>query len=86
MLYFFKANDDLGEYIETKLGEISAAHKAIPVDEGASYLSEYEHDFKGLEAIKQFLNHYAELLNGQHMVSADACFVDPTSGDASCII
>ena len=86
MLYFFKADDELGLEIQTKLQEMSAAFKVIPVDEGDSYLSEYERDFKGRDAVKEFLNQYAQLLNGQHMVSADACYVDPTSGDPSCII
>lgn len=86
MLYFFKAKDQLGEYIDSRLKDISAASRVIPVDEGESYLSEYEHDFKGYVAVKTFLENYAQLLQGQHMVSADACFIDPTSGDASCII
>ncbi|MEL7146308.1 MAG: hypothetical protein AAFO69_08065 [Bacteroidota bacterium] len=86
MLYFFKAEDQLGQFIGTKLEEMSAASRVITVDEGESYLSEYEKDFKGFESIKEFLDHYAQLLNGQHMVSADACFVDPTSDDSSCTI
>lgn len=86
MLYFFKSDDSLGQFIEEKLKEMSAASKIISIDGGESYLSEYERDLRGPDEVKKFLEQYAEQLRGQHMVSADACYTDPISGDSGCVI
>lgn len=86
MLYFFKNEDQLGRLISDKLAEFSAAYKTITIDEGDSYLSEYENDYKGLASITAFLEDYGNLLTSQSMVSADACYIDPTSGKNACII
>ncbi len=86
MLYFFKSNDQLGEFIAAKLADISAAHKLFPIDSGESYLSEYENDFKGKEAVIKFLESYGQMLSNQRLISADACYIDPESGSDACII
>jgi len=86
MLYFFKNNDEIGDLISEKLADISAAHKVFQIDEGESYLSEYENDFKGRKHILHFLANYSNLLYNQRLVGADACYIDPDTGNEACII
>lgn len=86
MLYFFRNDDQLGRLIADKLSEFSAAHKTILIDEGNSYLSEYENDYKDHKSIIAFLEEYGKLLENQSLISADACYIDPSSGKDACII
>ncbi len=80
MLYLYKnPTDALGEEIEDKLLEMSAAHQIV-VTEEPSHLAENDVKIKSRSAIFSFLESYQQELNTPHSISADACRVDPCSG------
>lgn len=82
MLYLhLSKNDPLGNQISERLNDMSAAHKVVESSNGESFLRENDHTIKGEAAIFRFLDFYGKGLEAQREISADACYINPETGE-----
>ena len=84
MLTFYRHDDHvLKDMIEERMKELVVAHKIEMLHEPSSepYLSQSGSVARGKDEMLYFLDNLERELSIQRSISADACYVDPESGE-----
>jgi len=82
MLYLLKKdNDNLGERIKAMLDELCVRYKLRSTEESASYLKDNDQKIEGEKTIYKFLASLRKNLEWERAISADACYIDPETGE-----
>lgn len=82
MLYLHNnQNDALGKRINEFLKDLSAAFKQVEIDMEESFIRENDMTIKGETNIVKYLELLKRDLEDERLLSADACLMNPKSGE-----
>ena len=71
-----------GDKIEEQLIELVVAYKRIPLaDEGDPWVKSGKEVYEAEAEIELFINRLRYEVTMNRLISSDACFIDPESGD-----